>query len=71
MWPTPTPIPSSPVINTFSNRLELDGATFASQIVQGWNYLEGWNVPDLILIPLVMFMVIGGIWSIVKHWKSL
>jgi hypothetical protein len=58
-------------MNTFGNSLQLDGATFAGQVVQGWNYLVEWNVPDLILIPLVLFMVIGGVWSIVKHWKSL
>lgn len=69
MWPTPTPLPPSGATPAFD--LGFEGTDLAEGIVQAWQQMDQWNVVDFMMIPLIIFLVLGGLWSIINHWRKL
>lgn len=69
-WPTPTPLPpsvSTPVVDVF-NDLEY---TLAEGLVQGYQQANMAGALDMLMFALVVFLVLGGVWSIQRHLKRL
>jgi hypothetical protein len=70
-WATPTVIPTSAATPQF----DLGGVetvyTLAENLVQGYNMAESYGAMDYLYWVLIVAIVLGGIWSIVKRLKML
>ncbi len=71
MWPTPTPIPTSPPPDI----LPLDPAaitqTFADGIVQGFNWFDTQPVATAFWFLALVLLIYLGIMSIRRHLEKL
>ena len=70
MWPTPTPIPHTPGTPTFDFG-SYTGVQLAEDLVQGYQQAQLMGALNLLIILLLIVLIVGGIWSIMRHAQRL
>jgi len=71
MWPTPTPIPiGTPAVNIGIDPNQVVG-DFTTNIVQGWNLLDGSSLATIVFIGLLLLVIFLGLMSIRAHLEKL
>lgn len=72
IWPTPTPRPTLvPAPPPFTLGGAETGYTLAEEIVSGYNWVNANDGYDLFMTVLVVVVVIGGLYSIVRRVQRL
>lgn len=66
IWITPTPIPMSVNTPVFNDLIGMEQEV-AVNLVQGYHQANLFGAMDILYLLLMLFLVIGGIWSIIKH----
>ena len=70
MWPTPTPIPYVPGTPVLDLGADV-GARLAEDIVQGYQQAQFIGALNLLFILLLVLLIVGGIWSVMRHAQRL
>jgi len=70
MWPTPTPIPYAPGTPAFDFG-SYTGVQLAEDLVQGYQQAQLMGALNLLIILLLIVLIVGGIWSIMRHAQRL
>jgi hypothetical protein len=71
-WPTPTPYPTSAATPATSFGISAEtGYTLAENLVQGYQTASSYGIINWLDWILITTIVLGGIWSIVKHVQKL
>lgn len=70
-WPTPTPIPTPEATSQFNDMMGGASITLAESLVQGYQQANNLGIVELLLLGMVGFIVIGGIWTIIRHIQSI
>lgn len=70
-WPTPTPYPTSeatPVIQTAIESIQ--APELAERIVSGYQFMNQHQFMDMVFWALLLVMVIGGAYNIIKQLRD-
>jgi hypothetical protein len=69
VWPTLTPFPTSAATSV----LDLSAANIpmAERLVQGYQVANNAGAMDLLIWAILLFLIIGGIWSIIRRLQSM
>lgn len=70
-WPTPTPIPTTAATPVMDFGGEDTVYMLAENLVQGYQQANNYGVMDYLFWVLILFIVLGGIWSIIRRVKTL
>lgn len=75
--PIPTPIPWATLtpFPTSSGVIPLDftgaGEGMAESLVQGYQVANNAGALDMVMFAILLFLVIGGVWSVIKRVQAL
>jgi hypothetical protein len=64
-WVTPTPVPT--LANPPPSLEIIESSQLATSIVGGWQQVNSYGLVDIALTVALLLLVIGGIWSIIRH----
>lgn len=70
-WPTPTPIPQVEATPFLGPALDGATITLAESLVQGYQQANQMGIVELFMLGVVAFIVIAGIWTIIRHVQSI
>jgi len=70
---TPTPFwDTSYVPNpNLGINLDIDSNQLADAAINGYNFIEPSALMQFALWMMVLFVVLAGVWSILKHWQKI
>ncbi len=69
-WATPTPIPYVPGTPVLDLGADV-GVNLAEDIVQGYQQAQLMGALNLLIILLLVLLIVGGIWSVMRHAQRL
>ncbi len=69
-WVTPTPIPYVPGTPVFDLGPDV-GVKLAEDLVQGYQQAQLMGALNLLIILLLVILIVGGIWSVMRHAQRL
>jgi len=69
-WPTLTPFPTSDATSVL---LSLDGANvdLSEKLVQGYQVANNAGAMDLLIYAILLFLILGGVWSIIRRLQTM
>jgi hypothetical protein len=69
IWATLTPMPTGAATSV----LDLGGAniTLGEHLVQGYQVANSMGAMDLLMFAILLFLIIGGVWSIIRRVQNL
>jgi len=77
MTPTPTPVPWATLTpyptSAATAPVQLVGVNedMAEKLVQGYGIANGAGAMDMLFFAILLFIVVGGVWSIIKRLQNL
>jgi len=70
-WPTPSPIPTANATAVLGPVMSEAGVTLAESLVQGYQQANNTGIIELVMMGFIAFIIIAGIYTIIRHVQSL